>query len=144
MERMPTPARWRALLAGAVLATGPAAAVPAFAHHSFAMFDQDRTVQVQGTLKSLELVNPHAWLKLMAPNRSGKIVEWSIEMGGVGQVRNMGLQPDMIRPGDQLTVSVHPLRNGAVGGNFISVKLPDGREFIHRGIANPGPPTVRP
>jgi hypothetical protein len=133
MRRTSTPVFWRALLMGAVLASGAAAALPAFAHHSFAMFDQDKTVEVSGTLTSLQLVNPHAWLKIMAPNRAGKAVVWSIEMGGVAQVRNMGLSQDTIKPGDKLTVIVHPLKNGAVGGSFVSAKLPDGREFIHSG-----------
>jgi hypothetical protein len=133
----------RALILGAVLAAG-AAAIPASAHHSFAMFDQDNTVQVQGTLVSLELTNPHAWLTVMGPNKSGRVVRWSIEMGGVGQVRGMGLKPESVKPGDKMTVTIHPLRNGATGGSFISLKLPDGHEFIQRGLANPAPPAAQP
>ena len=138
MNRMSISPPWSRLLAGAVLATGAAAAVPAFAHHSFAMFDQDRTVQVKGTLKQLELANPHAWLKVVATNRSGAPVEWSIEMGSVFQLQAMGLKSDTLKPGDKLTVAVHPLRNGAIGGSFISAKLPDGREFVHHGAGNLG------
>jgi hypothetical protein len=126
-------------LAGAVLVFGSAAAVPALAHHSFAMFDQDKTVEIKGTLVSLQLVNPHVWLKVMAPNKAGKAVVWSIEMGAVGQVRNMGLTPEAVKPGDKLNVTIHPLRNGAVGGSFVSVKLADGRELVHRGVGTPDP-----
>jgi hypothetical protein len=129
---------------GVVLASGAAAAVPAFAHHSFAMFDQDRTVQVKGTLKQLEFANPHAWLKVVAPNKSGKAVEWSIEMGSVYQVEAMGLKPDTLKPGDKLTVAVHPLRNGAIGGSFISAQTSDGHEFIHHGAGSPDVAPVRP
>jgi hypothetical protein len=142
MKRMSISAPWLRLLAGAVLASGAAAAVPAFAHHSFAMFDQDRTVQVKGTLKQLERANPHAWLKIVAPNKAGKLVDWSIEMGSVGQIEAMGLKAGALKPGDKLTVAIHPLRNGAIGGSFISAKTPDGREFIHHGAGTgePGPP----
>jgi hypothetical protein len=144
MMRMSMSTPWPGLLAGAVLAAGAAAAVPAFAHHSFAMFDQDRTVQVKGALKQLEFANPHAWLKIVAPNRSGKPVEWSIEMGSVFQLQAMGLKPDTLKPGDKLTVAVHPLRNGAIGGSFISAKLPDGRLFVHHGAGSPDSAPVRP
>jgi hypothetical protein len=40
-------------------------AVPAVAHHSFAMFDAQKTVTLQGTVKEFEWVNPHSWLRVM-------------------------------------------------------------------------------
>jgi hypothetical protein len=143
MRGLSAPVRWRELLAG-VVAAGAVGAAPAFAHHSFAMFDQAKTVEVPGTLINLEFANPHVWMKVMAPNKAGKPVVWAIEMGAVQQVRSMGITPDTLKPGDKLAVSIHPMRNGAVGGSFVSAKLPDGHEFIHRGVANPGPPQARP
>jgi hypothetical protein len=42
---------------------------PAFAHHSFDMFDAARTVTIQGTVKEFEWRNPHAWLRVLVNNR---------------------------------------------------------------------------
>jgi hypothetical protein len=142
MKRISMSALRRALLAGAVLVSG--AAVPAFAHHSFAMFDQDKIVEVNGTLTKLELVNPHCWLNIIAPDKQGKAVVWSIEMAAVGQVKAMGMTDDTVKPGDKLTVSIHPLRNGAVGGSFVSAKLADGRELVHAGVATRDAVPVKP
>ncbi|HTK36766.1 MAG TPA: DUF6152 family protein [Caulobacteraceae bacterium] len=134
MERANITRGWRPALA-CLGALGLAATLsaPASAHHSFAMFDTAKTVTIQGTVSDLELVNPHSWLKVMAPGKTGKPVVWSIEMGALRQVENMGLKADTAKPGDKITVSIHPLRNGAVGGSFISAVLADGKEVAQRG-----------
>ena len=115
-------------------ALGVAASVwaPASAHHSFAMFDYAKTVKLEGTVAQLEIVNPHSWLKVMAPGRAGKPMVWSIEMGGPHQVEEMGLVADStkpghsIKPGDKITVSMHPMRDNRPGGSFVSAVLADG------------------
>src|SRR6185503_11965379 len=60
-----TPMNSRALIVAVSASVGSAIAAPVFAHHSFAMFDQDKTVSVKGTVKEFEWVNPHAWIRLM-------------------------------------------------------------------------------
>ena len=68
-----------------------ASAAPSAAHHSFAMFDRDRTVALAGTVKAFQIMNPHGWLRILAPAPEGSQAEWSIELGGPGQVARMGL-----------------------------------------------------
>lgn len=114
------------------LGVAATASAPASAHHSFAMFDQQKTVKLEGTVTQLQLINPHSWLTIMAPDKTGKPVTWSIEMGGPHQIEEMGLTADAdkpgekIKPGDKITVSIHPMRNGGMGGSFISVVLANG------------------
>jgi hypothetical protein len=55
-------------------------AAPALAHHSFAMFERDKFVNLSGVVKEYEWTNPHAWIHIMAPDAQGKAVEWSFEM----------------------------------------------------------------
>ena len=83
-------------------------ATTATAHHSFAMFDRSQTETLAGTVKELELVNPHSWLRVMVPNARGVQSEWSLEMGGAGQLRRSGWDADAIHPGDKVSVRVHP------------------------------------
>ena len=114
-----------------------ACAAPAAAHHSFAMFDRDKTVTLAGTVKSFEIMAPHGWLRILVPEPGGSPDEWSIELGGPGQVRLMGLTESAIHAGDKVTVQVHPLRDGSYGGQFVSATLPDGRIVGAR--TGPGP-----
>jgi hypothetical protein len=99
---------------------------PAMAHHSFAMFDNDKTVTLKGTVKELEWSNPHAWLYVMAPNADGKSEEWAFEMASPFQLVSKGWKPDSLKPGDQITVLMHPMKDGSHGGSYVSVTLPNG------------------
>lgn len=105
-------------------------AMPALAHHSFSMFDHDKTITMTGEVKEFEWTNPHAWLHLMAMDeKSGKPVEWSFEMGGVGQIAQQGWKPDSVKPGDKISVVMHPLKDGSHGGQYVSATLPNGHAF---------------
>ena len=104
-----------------------ACGAPAAAHHSFAMFDRDKTMTLAGTVKSFEITNPHGWLRILAPGADGSENEWSIELGGPVQARLAGLTAGAIHAGDKLTVQIHPLRDGSYGGQFVSATLPSGQ-----------------
>ncbi len=105
-------------------------AMPVLAHHSFSMFDHEKTITMNGVIKEFEWTNPHAWLHIMAVDeKSGKPVEWSFEMGGVGQIAQQGWKPDSVKPGDKISVQMHPLKDGSHGGQYISASLADGRAF---------------
>ena len=60
------------------------------AHHSFAMFDRNQTKTIIGTVKECELISPHGWLRIMVPDGSGAQNEWSLELGGAGQLQRFG------------------------------------------------------
>jgi hypothetical protein len=106
------------------------------AHHSFSMFEHEKTVTVSGTVKEFEFTNPHAWLHVMvADEKTGKPTQWSFEMGGVGQITQQGWKPDTVRPGDKISVEMHPLKDGSRGGQYLAATLADGRAF-----KNPGAP----
>jgi len=99
-------------------------AAPAFAHHSFAMFDQTKTVEHAGTVKEFQWTNPHSWLIVTVNG-----VEWSLEMGGPGGLARNGWRPKTLVPGDKVTFTAHPLKSGQPGGQFQSVVLPNGTKM---------------
>jgi hypothetical protein len=101
--------------------------LPAFAHHSFAMFDENRTATLSGVVEDFEMINPHSWVQLMALDNQGKPREWSLEASAPGQLMRGGWQQTSLRPGDKVTVSIHPLKDGTNGGELLTVTLPDGR-----------------
>ncbi len=79
----------------ALILTGvalPLFALPALAHHSFAMFDQNKVNTLTGTMKQLDWVNPHAWLQIEITDASGKAATWSFEGGSPAQLASFGLE----------------------------------------------------
>ena len=102
-------------------------AAPALAHHSFAMFDADKTVTMTGVVKEFEWTNPHSWLRVMVEDQaSGKTLQWALEMGAPAQQARVGWKPDSVKPGDKVTVIIHPLKDGSRGGQFVTAVLPNG------------------
>src|SRR5258707_14751958 len=85
-------------------------AIPAFAHHSFAMFDASQKTTVAVTVKEFQWTNPHAWITLMVANSDGQLEQWSIEMGGPSGLARQGWVPKTLTPGMDISVIVHPLR----------------------------------
>jgi len=112
-------------------------AAQAEAHHSFAMFDHEKMISVSGTVKEFEWTNPHSWIHIVSADAAtGRNVDWSFEMGSVGQIAAQGWKSDSIKPGDKITVEAHPLKDGSRGGQYQSVKFADGRVIQQRPDGN--------
>jgi hypothetical protein len=104
-------------------------AAPAFAHHSFAMFDATKNLTLQGTVKNFEWTNPHMWLYVMVPQASGAPLEYPLEMMAVQGAVKLGWKPDSVKAGDKISFEFHPLRDGHPGGQLISIVLADGKKL---------------
>jgi hypothetical protein len=104
-------------------------AAPALAHHSFAMFDREKSVTLSGVVKEFEWTNPHVWIHMMVPDATGKPVEWSFEMQAIAQDTAGGWRADSVKPGDKVSIDFHPLKDGTRGGQFVQGTLPDGKQF---------------
>ena len=114
--------------------------VPALAHHSFVMFEREHTVELSGTVKELQWTNPHSWLQLMVADDAGEMVVWSLEMNSPANLEGKGWEPRTVVPGDEVTVTLHPLRDGTPGGQFLTIKLPDGS--VMRAYGEEPPDTI--
>jgi hypothetical protein len=111
--------------------TAAAFAAPAFAHHSFAMFDAQKTVTVQGTVKEFEWTNPHAWLRVMVKDeKAGTGAVWALELSSPARLKTMGMSADSVKPGDAVSVTFHPMKDGSRGGQFMEAVLPNGQRVI--------------
>jgi hypothetical protein len=97
----------------------------ALAHHSFAMFDAEKNMTLQGTVRDFQWTNPHAWIMLTV-HKGGQPEQWAVEMGGPGNLARQGWSPKSLVPGMPVIVTIHPLRDGSNGGQFVDIKLPDG------------------
>lgn len=110
------------LAAAAAILTGPA-----LAHHSFAMFDGEKRVTLEGTVKAFQWIYPHSWILLMVANRDGQLEQWPIEMGSPGGLAKEGWLPKTLAPGMKVKAVIHPLKDGTHGGQYLAVTLEDGR-----------------
>jgi hypothetical protein len=114
------------LLAGMLLA-----AMPAIAHHSVAAeYDFDKPVQLTGTLKQMEWINPHAMLHLEVTNADGSKAVWIFQTTGAAALRQKGLaraSSGGLAVGETYTINGFAAKNGKTQGFIKTLKMPDGR-----------------
>jgi hypothetical protein len=97
--------------------TAAAFAAPALAHHSFAMYDADKTITLQGTVQEFEWVNPHSWLRVVAnDNKTGRPVMWTLEWDAPAHLIEMGIYANSLKRGDVVSVTFHPRKDGSRSG----------------------------
>jgi hypothetical protein len=116
-------------LAGALMLT--TGALPAHAHHSFAMFDQNKSTELTGTLKDVAWNNPHIAVIVVVPGDNGQAAEWHFEAGPPAFMLRAGLKRDDLanRIGSKVTITFHPLKDGRTGGSLQAVKFEDGASW---------------
>jgi hypothetical protein len=128
------------VLAGAMFGV----TMTAFAHHSFAMFDRDKEVTLTGTVREFQWTNPHAFIEMDVPDaKAGSSEKWSIELNSPNNLTRQGWKSSMLKPGDKISLTMNPLRDGKKGGLFVSVVLPDGKVIkdpTRRQLPPPEPP----
>ena len=112
-----------AVLIGAALLVS----TPVVAHHSAAMFDDTKVVELTGTVKELQWANPHIWLQVIVDDK-GKKTEWSLEGGSPNSLSRQGWRATTFKAGDVVSVRFNPMKDGSPGGNFVGAKFAsDGR-----------------
>ena len=113
---------------------------PALAHHSAAMFDRDKELKLEGTIKAFSWTNPHSWIEINVTNASGEVETWGVECNSPNNLARTGWKSTTLKPGDKVTISVHPLRTGEHGGGFMKVAFPDGHVLGDTPRAAPSAP----
>lgn len=106
---------------------------PSHAHHSYAAYDTKLTQTVSGTLKELDWNAPHAGVRVAYVDGQGAMQEVSVTTGSPAVISRQGFKPKDFQVGLKVTMSWHPNRNGAPGGELIELKLEDGR-VLHGGF----------
>lgn len=118
------------------------AVIPLFAHHANAVFDTDKKVTVKGTVVAWLWANPHCLLRFDVADDKGEVAHWVGETQAPINMIGNGWRSDSFKPGDEVTVSLEPLRNGRPGGSILSVAFADGKVLNSRsaGIYKPDAP----
>ena len=110
----------KVLLAAAVLASLHSTAR---AHHSFAIFDQAHPIELIGIVQEFKFSNPHTFIVLRVNGQNARSVVWNLEGQSANSLRWSGWSQESLKPGDQVRITVEPLRSGAPGGAWSASKV---------------------
>ena len=98
----------------------------ALAHHSFAVYDHSRTLNVTGTVTKLQWSNPHAYLDIDVKNAGGEVKHYTLEGTSINMLQRIGWHANTIKAGDEVKVIFAPLLSGQPGGVLLEIILPNG------------------
>ena len=98
-----------------------------FAHHGNSSLDTGKKVTVKGTVTQWLWANPHCWLKVDVKDDSDNVVNWVAETNNAADMMEKGWSKQSFKVGDQVTVTLEPVKNGKPAGRIIDVVLPNGQ-----------------
>jgi hypothetical protein len=113
------------IASAAVLAAGGTA----MAHHSFAMFDQGNPIEIAGAVVEFRYTSPHSFILVDVKGKDGASTVWNLEGPSPSILARDGMSAKSLKPGDELVLTIDPLRSGAPGGAWalIKTKFKDGK-----------------
>jgi hypothetical protein len=116
------------LASGVLVATNGAG----MAHHSFAMFDQENPVELEGVVQEFKYTSPHSYILLEVKGQDGSSAVWNLEGQAPSLLTREGWSSQTLRPGDEVIITIDPLRSGAPGGSWQArrIKFKDGRAIM--------------
>lgn len=100
-----------------------------FAHHGMGTYDLQRRITLKGTVTTFDFTNPHVLLHLDVKDDKGTVVKWVAETGSPNMMRRGGWNKNTLKPGDQITISGQPAKNGSPTMRFLKVVLSNGQEL---------------
>jgi hypothetical protein len=103
--------------------------IPLFAHHGAASFDTSKKLTVKGTVVEWFWANPHCFLRFDVKGEDGQTVQWVVETQSGPNITPLGYTKQIFKPGDEVTVTLTPVRNGKPLGRLLSVVLPNGKKL---------------
>jgi hypothetical protein len=110
----------------AVTLTVALAAGSAAAHHSFSVFNMQDRIEITGTVSEVQWTNPHIWVWIDVTADDGTVTTWGLEGMSPNFLARRGWTRTTLEAGDEVTVTLNPLKSGDPGGMFISTTTPDG------------------
>jgi hypothetical protein len=111
--------RLAAVVASVLLAAGSVA----LAHHSFAVFDIEHPLELQGTVQQFKFSSPHTFIVLEVKGDDGNTTIWNLEGASPSIMVRNGWSSQSLKSGDQVKLSIDPLRSGAPGGAWTGQKI---------------------
>jgi hypothetical protein len=111
-----------------------------FAHHGNASFDTDKKLTMKATVTEWFWANPHCFLKFDVSDEKGNVIHWTAETSNPSDMSNLGWSKETFKPGDQVSVTLQPVKNGRPIGRVMEVVLPSGQTLGTRPAGLPAAP----
>ena len=105
-----------------------AAGSPALAHHSFAMFDYNNRITLNGTVVSFQWTNPHAFIELAVADGDA-VKHYTVECASPNVLTRIGWKFNTLKAGDKVTLLINPLKSGQPGGMLQEATFSDGKKL---------------
>ena len=109
-----------------------ASVAPLFAHHGNSNFDTDKKLVLKASVTEWVWANPHCWLKFDTTDEKGNVAHWIAETSNPADMTNLGWSRQVFKPGDHVTVTLQPVKNGAPIGRVMQVVLANGQTLNTR------------
>jgi hypothetical protein len=94
------------------------------AHHSFGLFEMQKSITIEGTVKTVQWTNPHIWIDVVTiDRRTRQPVIISVEGDAVAIMKRKGWSRDSLKAGDKVAIVAHPLKTGQPGGALVSATV---------------------
>jgi len=114
---------------------------PLVAHHGGASFDTTKELTLKGTVTEWIWANPHCFLKFDAKDDTGTVRNWVVETQNPTDMTRRGWSRTMFKVGDEVTVTLQPVKSGAPVGRVRNVVLANGQKVGTGGGPPPAAPT---
>ena len=134
----------RLIIAVVGVAVALSTGVPVRAHHSGSTLFDETTTTLKGVVKDWLWSNPHCLLTLDVTGADGKAAQWVIELQAPNSIYPGGYRRTTFKPGDAVTLTVHPVKNGRPYGRIVSSVLADGRKLDDGMLRMPSAATPAP
>ena len=108
--------------------------LPLSAHHGAAEYDNTKTISLQGTVTALQYLNPHALILFTVKDDKGQTADWTAELQSPNLLSRRGWSRSTLKPGDQVVITGHPVKNGVKAMTGQKVVFTDGRETPNMGL----------
>ena len=115
--------------------------VPLVAHHGAASFDTTKELKLKGKVTDWIWANPHCFLKFDAMDDTNTVRNWAVEVSNPTDMTKRGWARTSFKAGDEVTVTVQPVKGGAPVGRIRSVVLANGETL---GTGGPAPAAAPP
>ncbi len=106
----------------------------AFAHHGVANYDMTKVVTLKGTVTDFQFINPHTLILFDVKNEKGEVEHWQAEATSPNHLVRAGWTRDIVKAGDQITISGYRAKNGTTIMRFQKMILANGQEVQEGGV----------
>jgi len=108
------------------------AADHALAHHSATMFEETKTITVEGVVKEFQYTNPHSWLLVDVKDKDGRVTTWGFEAEGPSTLQRAGIRPSEFPVGTRVTMTGRPMKDGRPAAIWVIAVRADGKKYDPR------------